>query len=214
MVAFIQSVEEFEKCLSEQVSVVLFSDDFAEQCKVIKEGLVELSKRKELSNVKFFELHAESLAKISLQYKVDAVPTTLIFKNKQQIDRVDGANIAEVSTKVLKHGSSLGTGGGGEDIEKRLKSLINQHKVMVFMKGDRTTPRCGFSKTLIGIMNDSGVEYGTFDILTDEVVRQELKTFSDWPTYPQLYVNGELIGGLDIVKELVQNNEFKDVLKG
>lgn len=83
---------------------------------------------------------------------------------------------------------------------------------MIFMKGDRTAPRCGFSKQLIQIINETGVAYETFDILADEEVRQGLKTYSDWPTYPQVYVNGELQGGLDIIKEMKASGELINVL--
>lgn len=83
---------------------------------------------------------------------------------------------------------------------------------MIFMKGDRTAPRCGFSKQLIQIINETGVAYETFDILADEEVRQGLKTYSDWPTYPQVYVNGELQGGLDIIKEMKTSGELINVL--
>ncbi|XP_023240218.1 glutaredoxin-3-like [Centruroides sculpturatus] len=85
---------------------------------------------------------------------------------------------------------------------------------MIFMKGNPDVPRCGFSKTLIGIMNEIGVSYETFDILQDEEVRQGLKIYSNWPTYPQVYVNGTLIGGLDIIKELNESNELKQTLLG
>lgn len=71
---------------------------------------------------------------------------------------------------------------------------------MVFMKGSPDTPRCGFSRTLVSIFKDVNCQFGHFDILQDEDVRQGLKTFSNWPTYPQVYVNGKLIGGLDIIK--------------
>ncbi|KTG33158.1 hypothetical protein cypCar_00043799, partial [Cyprinus carpio] len=74
--------------------------------------------------------------------------------------------------------------------------------------------KCGFSRQILEIMNSAGVEYETFDILGDEEVRQGLKTYSNWPTFPQLYVKGELIGGLDIVKELKENGELASVLKG
>uniref|UniRef100_A0A6M2DCC1 Putative glutaredoxin-related protein n=1 Tax=Xenopsylla cheopis TaxID=163159 RepID=A0A6M2DCC1_XENCH len=215
MVSPIESEDDFEQCISAQLCVILFSDVFAEQCKMIREGFAELIKKKELSHVKFYEIQAESLPKICLQYKIDAVPTTLFFKNKKQIDRVDGADVAEISNKVLKYGNvSVEDQDCATEIEKMLTSLINQHKVMVFMKGDRKTPRCGFSRQLIEILNGTDVEYGTFDILTNELVRQQLKTFSDWPTYPQLYVKGELIGGLDIIKELVNTNELTGILRG
>ncbi|XP_048464803.1 glutaredoxin 3 isoform X2 [Rhincodon typus] len=99
-------------------------------------------------------------------------------------------------------------------LEERLKALINKSKVVLFMKGNKALAKCGFSRTIVGILNETGVEYETFDILEDEEVRQGLKKFSNWPTYPQLYVNGELIGGLDIVKELEKSGELLSTLKG
>jgi Grx4 family monothiol glutaredoxin len=73
---------------------------------------------------------------------------------------------------------------------------------MLFMKGDPSTPKCGFSRSIVEILQTSNVQFESFDILSDEDVRASLKTYSDWPTYPQLYVNGALVGGLDIVKEM------------
>jgi len=96
----------------------------------------------------------------------------------------------------------------------RLKRLVNQAELMIFMKGDRSTPKCGFSRQLIDIVNDTKLPFETFDILTDEEVRQGLKTFSNWPTYPQVYAKGNLIGGLDIIKELKEAGELISSLKG
>ena len=101
-----------------------------------------------------------------------------------------------------------------KSLNDRLKELINQNRVMLFMKGLPSAPRCGFSRQIVELLEAEGVSYGTFDILTDEEVRQDLKTYSDWPTYPQLYVNGELIGGLDIVKEMQLEGSLKDALGG
>jgi Grx4 family monothiol glutaredoxin len=84
--------------------------------------------------------------------------------------------------------------------------------VVLFMKGDRDEPRCGFSRKVVEALNDTGVEYSTFDILQDEEVRQGLKTFSNWPTYPQLYAGGELLGGCDIVLEMAAGGELKAAL--
>lgn len=99
-------------------------------------------------------------------------------------------------------------------LEERLKVLTNKASVMLFMKGNKQEAKCGFSKQILEILNSTGVEYETFDILEDEEVRQGLKTFSNWPTYPQLYVKGDLVGGLDIVKELKDNGELLPILKG
>jgi Grx4 family monothiol glutaredoxin len=98
------------------------------------------------------------------------------------------------------------------DINERLKALINRSKVMLFMKGLPSAPKCGFSRQICDILNSYSVSYDAFDILQDPDVRQGLKTYSDWPTYPQLYVNGDLIGGLDIVKEMEEDGSLKDLL--
>ncbi|XP_063686564.1 glutaredoxin-3-like [Bolinopsis microptera] len=100
-----------------------------------------------------------------------------------------------------------------QSLNTRLKNLISSHKVMLFMKGDPTEPRCGFSKTTVGILAEYNVDYKTFDILTDNEVRQGLKEYSEWPTYPQLYVDGELLGGLDIIREMHESGDLSDSLK-
>lgn len=164
----------------------------------------------QLSQMKFLEVPAEDLSDISLKHQVEAVPTVIFFQNGKAVDRIDGIDIVGLTTKC----KALAGEETKEKLEDRLKALINKGKVMIFMKGDRNTPRCGFSKTLIGIMNDTKVAYETFDILTDEAVRQGLKTYSDWPTYPQVYVKGELIGGLDIIKEMLQGGELVQTLNG
>jgi len=102
----------------------------------------------------------------------------------------------------------------GDDLNTRLEKLTKQAAVMVFMKGSPDEPRCGFSRTLIGILNSTGVAYQTFDILSDEDVRQGLKAFSNWPTFPQIYVKGDLIGGVDIVQQLQEAGDLVATLKG
>ena len=99
-----------------------------------------------------------------------------------------------------------------EDLNRRLSELVKAAPVMLFMKGTPSAPQCGFSRQLVSILRENGVRYGFFNILADEEVRQGLKTFSDWPTFPQLYMSGELVGGLDIVKEEMENDQ--DFFKG
>ncbi|KAL3643414.1 Monothiol glutaredoxin-S17 [Castilleja foliolosa] len=100
----------------------------------------------------------------------------------------------------------------GGTIEDRLKGLISSAPVMLFMKGTPESPKCGFSSKVVSALKEEGVEFGSFDILGDEEVRQGLKKFSNWPTFPQLYYKGELIGGCDIVMEMHGCGELKDVL--
>lgn len=84
--------------------------------------------------------------------------------------------------------------------------------VMLFMKGSPAAPRCGFSRQITEILSENNVPYASFDILTNESVREALKKYSDWPTYPQLYVSGELIGGLDILKEIASSGNLASEL--
>ncbi|XWS15736.1 hypothetical protein CRYUN_Cryun34aG0027300 [Craigia yunnanensis] len=99
-----------------------------------------------------------------------------------------------------------------ETLDDRLRSLISSSPVMLFMKGTPDAPRCGFSSKVVNALREEGVSFGSFDILTDDEVRQRLKVFSNWPTFPQLYYKGELIGGCDIVLELRNNGELKATL--
>ena len=86
-----------------------------------------------------------------------------------------------------------------DELNKRLAELVKAAPVMLFMKGTPSAPQCGFSRQLVGLLRERGVRYGFFNILADEDVRQGLKVWADWPTFPQLWVGGELVGGLDIV---------------
>ncbi|OON22364.1 monothiol glutaredoxin, Grx4 family [Opisthorchis viverrini] len=162
------------------------------------------------------KVNAESVADVSKELKVDSVPTVILFKNGTEVRRICGANIAEI-TKAVSNLSHPDTNGDVEldslDLNTRLRNLIRRSPVMLFMKGTPSQPRCGFSKQILEILNSLNVSFDTFDILTNEEVRQGLKTFSNWPTYPQLYVKGELIGGLDIVKEMAASGELEEALK-
>lgn len=99
-------------------------------------------------------------------------------------------------------GSSYNTTGvsSEDELNVRIAGLVKAAPVMLFMKGTPSAPQCGFSRQLVGILREKGVRYGFFNILADEDVRQGLKVWADWPTFPQLWVGGELVGGLDIVR--------------
>ncbi|KFY05126.1 hypothetical protein O988_00237, partial [Pseudogymnoascus sp. VKM F-3808] len=99
-----------------------------------------------------------------------------------------------------------GAGEGKEDLNKRLAELVKAAPVMLFMKGTPSAPQCGFSRQLVALLRENSVRYGFFNILADDEVRQGLKEFADWPTFPQLWVGGELVGGLDIIKEEIAND--------
>lgn len=93
-----------------------------------------------------------------------------------------------------------------QDLHTRLTQLTTAAPVMLFLKGTPSAPQCGFSRQLVSILREHSVRYGFFNILADDDVRQGLKEFADWPTFPQLWMGGELVGGLDVVREEVDND--------
>jgi monothiol glutaredoxin len=100
-----------------------------------------------------------------------------------------------------------------QDIKTRIENLINSAPIMLFMKGTADMPQCGFSANVVKILNHVGVSFNTFNILSDMDIRDGVKQYSSWPTYPQLYVQGQLIGGNDIITEMMNNGELEQALK-
>jgi monothiol glutaredoxin len=101
-----------------------------------------------------------------------------------------------------------------QDTQERIQQMVSQHRVILFMKGNPDAPQCGFSAVVANILKDTEVPFAAFDVLSDPSVRQGIKDFGNWPTIPQLYVDGELIGGCDIIRDHYERGEIKDVLTG
>ena len=99
-------------------------------------------------------------------------------------------------------------------IAQRIQTDIDTNRVMLFMKGNPDAPMCGFSKTVVDILKHLNVEFGSADVLEDMELREGIKEFSDWPTIPQLYVDGKFIGGCDIAVEMYQSDELQPLLQG
>jgi monothiol glutaredoxin len=99
------------------------------------------------------------------------------------------------------------------DLKAQIESLLNSSKVVLFMKGNAQMPMCGFSANSVAILKQLGVSFKTFNILNDADIRQGLKDYSNWPTYPQLYIKGQLVGGNDIITAMYQNGELQEFLK-
>lgn len=171
-------------------------------------------------------INAEDLSDISETYNVTAVPFLVLIRNNKVLETVSGSSAVKVRTAIETHASSpasTSTPNGApeeaeqqevkqkeeeeetdpekkkEELFKRLGELVKAAPVMLFMKGTPGAPQCGFSRQLVAILRENAVKYGFFNILADDEVRQGLKEFADWPTFPQLWVDGELVGGLDIV---------------
>lgn len=153
------------------------------------------------------------------------------------VDRMQGANAPELVSKVAKWAGSVPAAAPSVGMAKKgapaaapaapsqdtakvslaeaekekLHELVNSKKIMLFMKGSPEEPRCGFSRKVVNVLKEHGVEFGSFDILSDDTIRQGMKTYANWPTFPQLYVEGELLGGCDIILEMNENGELKKV---
>jgi monothiol glutaredoxin len=94
-----------------------------------------------------------------------------------------------------------------------IAKAVTDHPVILFMKGVPDQPRCGFSSQVVQILDQLGVDFVGVDVLQSEALRQGVKTFSDWPTIPQLYVKGEFVGGCDIVREMYESGELQDFMQ-
>ena len=98
------------------------------------------------------------------------------------------------------------------EIKEKIKNLINDNQVCLFMKGTPEAPQCGFSMAVSNVLKHLNVDFKGINVLEDENLRQGIKEYSDWPTIPQLYINKEFIGGCDIVKEMFEKGELKSLL--
>ena len=99
------------------------------------------------------------------------------------------------------------------ETQARIEALIKDNKIMVFMKGNKLMPQCGFSNNVVQILTVLGVPFETVDVLADPLIREGIKEFSSWPTIPQVYINGEFIGGSDIMIELYQKGELQQLVE-
>jgi monothiol glutaredoxin len=101
-----------------------------------------------------------------------------------------------------------------DTLRERIQGIVDAHPVVLFMKGSKHFPQCGFSAAVVEVLKRSGVEFQTVNVLEDPALRQGIKDFASWPTIPQLYVRGEFIGGCDIVRDLYESGELQPILDG
>ncbi|KAI9909012.1 hypothetical protein PsorP6_014781 [Peronosclerospora sorghi] len=228
-VVSIQSVAQLNEATARDatLSIVYFWADFHDACRpngqldVVVRQLATLHPR-----LRFFKVAAEELPELSERFEITVVPTFVILQGPNKLETLEGASVAELAKRVEVWSQSLAkrtatvpstleepsSSAVPDALAYRLEKLITAAPVMLFMKGTPRAPQCGFSRDLVALLNAEHIPFGTFDILQDDDVRQGLKTFSNWPTYPQLYVNGKLIGGLDIVKEMQAEGPLVDQL--
>ena len=180
-------------------------------------------------SISFYRVDADQATALTTAQEVTVVPTILFLISGVIVERLEGESLADPSQLTLgvqrlqaKEASSATTSASvnastgaskpdpEQELTQRLDRLIRGDSVMLFMKGTPSAPRCGFSRQAVEMLQEEQIPFGSFDILSDESVRQGLKKHSNWATYPQIYVNGELCGGLDIMKELKEDGPLKE----
>ncbi|KAI9471019.1 MAG: thioredoxin-like protein [Benjaminiella poitrasii] len=211
----ISTERQFDRMISKAsvTNVINIWAKWAEPCQQMNEVFSELATK--FPSLTYIQVDVDQFPDIATKIEIDSVPSFLLIQENKILDKIEGAKAAELSNSVAKYAASQKkeeTKPNNNELEFRLRDLIYRDHVMVFMKGVPEKPQCGFSKQVVELLAESNVKYSSFNILSDEQVRQGLKEFSDWPTYPQIYVKGELIGGLDLLKEMIQSGEFQQMI--
>jgi Grx4 family monothiol glutaredoxin len=204
--------------LGNDLLVLNFWADWCKPCAQLNPVVDQLADS--YPNVRFLHVEAEKAEEITSKFGVESVPYFLFIKNQTVFDKIEGANAPELANKVEKYSQVKGSSkearieakDSKQELFARLEKLTSFAPVMLFMKGTPSAPQCGFSRKMVDILKNEKIKFHSFNILSDEEVRQGLKEMNNWPTYPQLYVKGKLIGGLDIVKEMADDGELKSVV--
>lgn len=160
---------------------------------------------------------AEKRGELAEAEEVTAVPHVVFYRPgndgaQERVAEVSGFKEPQLAMNLNSLYGDKETRAGHESMEAFLKYLINKDRVMIFITGTPSRPRCGFTGRLIEMLGEYDVKYSYYDVMADDDACAALKTFSDWPTYPQVYVGGELIGGMDICKEMHEKGELAAAL--
>lgn len=212
--------KEFLEANKDAFVVLVFDADFTEQKDLVDKAVKVLTKSKDIKEkIVLATVDASENNDLATELSVLSVPMIVcLMKGKtiRKIDNLEPTKLEKTMIEELRKYSLLSVESAGDSkvaFKDYLKQLTNKAPVMIFMKGDPETPRCGFSRQLVELLKKNSVKYQSFDILQDEDVRQGLKEYSDWPTYPQIYVKGEFVGGLDVLKQLDESGELESTLK-
>jgi Grx4 family monothiol glutaredoxin len=165
----------------------------------------------QFDNVKYFALAAEKCPETFKKFAVEFTPTVIFTQTDKKILRKFesedvGLILDALTEEAENHRANF------EQERKvwhpKIKSILSESAVIIFIKGTAENPKCGFTETLLKLLNDQQVEYTYYDILADEYMRYWLRNYSGWPTYPQVYAQGNIVGGLDVCKELIAKGDF------
>ncbi|KAM0683190.1 glutaredoxin [Mitosporidium daphniae] len=225
----LSSKDDVENALNDDATsyllIVFYSADNAPCCNLITiienwESIIQSSLP--CSPISFSKVNAEKNSELCEIYALSSLPTVVLLSKNQctapisMIEGYDPLTLANELNDKCHIGVPLKEHILHRDMLHKIDTLVKKSPIMLFIKGSPDAPRCGFTRKLLGLLSEFGISsdiYGYFDILSDEAVRQGLKIYSDWPTYPQIFVHGEFVGGLDIVSELLSQPSVLDKFK-
>eukprot|EP00760_Papus_ankaliazontas_P038876 PhM_4_TR9388/c0_g2_i1/m.11325 len=191
--------------------VVHFSAEWCAPCKQLNTIVEGWVKDGTYPKVTFADLDAEKNDELTESLGIETVPHIVFYRNGNLVQMVQGARLDEIKAMMQR---TYFAADSEMPLNDRLKAIINRSKVLVFLTGTPEQPQCGFTGRLCEVLASTGVPFDYFDIMTDFEVLEGLKKYSQWPTYPQVYVNGELIGGCDIILEMHENGTLVQALQG
>ncbi|KAK2195404.1 bifunctional Thioredoxin-like superfamily/Glutaredoxin/Monothiol glutaredoxin-related/Glutaredoxin [Babesia duncani] len=198
----LNSQEEFEACIkanNAKLIVYIFDPELPSH-EHLNAVIEELST--DFSNIVFKKVEYRHVKNI---VQVASNPAILAYKADALINTLEGCSTQMLVTFVR----GWAVESNQSTIEK-IEKLLNDNPVIIFIKGDKHEPFCRFSRAVVNMFNECGIEFEAFNIFDDPLLREELKKYSKWPTYPQLYINKVLIGGHDIIKELYEAGTLRD----
>lgn len=229
----ISNKDQFSELTSakDKLIALYFHTPWASPCIQMNKVISTLADSDQYNSTTFLAINADNFPEISDLFDITAVPYFVLIKNGTIIKELTGADPKEFVNALDTYGDNSTTTTSAstnqqtnttansttpsipqeetpEQLNARLEKLTTAAPIMLFMKGTPSAPQCGFSRQMVAILREHQVRFGFFDILKDDSVRQGLKAFSDWPTFPQLYIGGEFQGGLDIIKENLSEDDL------
>jgi len=194
-----------------QVVALAFVTPGVETCQQVAECLPVLAETLPFTYVVIDTARFPNLLTV---HKVTEVPTTVLMAGLMEVRRHVGGDTAALVDLVTPLCESFPT--TLEEVHKKvgpnLDRIIKSDHVVVFMKGSPEQPKCKFTRKLVGLLESAQTLYSHYDILQDDITREWLKRHSNWPTFPQVYVHGELVGGVDVVEQTINQGEFSDLI--